>query len=100
MSTPVELDEYAQGALRDLATTGRIIAEQESMRAKARSILTDFLLTHDADVGVVDGQPRVKLTTYDVSGIDVTRLRADEPFLARRYLRVRTDRRLTLLDLS
>ena len=92
MSTPIELDEYAQKNLNELRATTAAIDELEAERDKARNVVRTFLMDHEADVGVVDGVPVVRLLTFDVGTIDLEQLRADEPFLARKYLRVRTQR--------
>jgi len=82
------LDEYvAASELRDAA---------EERRTKARDALVAFLAVHEASVGTVDGQPVCAYTKVDRETINVKRLRAEEPAIARRFAVLSTVERFTL----
>lgn len=89
-SRPIELDSYAVDAAQEYLAATEARDEAEARRVKARDELLSFFRLHDADIGLVDGAPFVRLVRTDPERLDVSRLRDEEPLTYRRYAVVST----------
>lgn len=90
------LTDDMRKALADYVEASDERDRAEERRAKARDALVAFLAVHDASVGTVDGVAVCALTRVDREDIDVKRLKAEEPAIARRFARLSTIERFTL----
>jgi hypothetical protein len=90
MGTLIPLDDYAQQALTTYLEASQAELEAKATRRKARDELLAFFRLHDADTGTVDDKPVCRLVVSDREIIDTERIRHEEPFLYRRFLRLST----------
>lgn len=90
MPTLIPLDDYAEQALAEYLAAETAEAEAKAQRVKAREALLAFFRLHDADTGTIDGQPVCRLVRSDREIVDSERLRNEEPFTYRRFLKLST----------
>ena len=86
--TTVELDEPTREALDRYREATRERDEATERRDKAKAEVVAYLATHDAKVGTIDGNAACSHSSYDMERIDSGRLRAEEPYLFRRYAKL------------
>jgi len=89
-SRPIDLDPYAVEAAREYLAATEARDEAEARRVKARDELLSFFRLHDADVGLVEGRPFVRLVRSDPERFDVARFREEQPLTYRRFATVST----------
>lgn len=92
-----ELDRYAREALARLLRAREEKTRVEEDEQKARDQLLGFLTSHDATGGTIAGTQVVALIRYARETVDVRRLKAEEPFMWRRFGRMGMVERLDVL---
>ena len=90
MGTLIPLDDYAQQALTAYLEASRTEAEAKAARQKARDELLSFFRLHEADTGTVNDIPVCRLVRADREIIDVDKMKHEEPYVYRRFLRLST----------
>jgi hypothetical protein len=94
----VELDDYAREAYQDYVNASDAITREKERKDKARDVLVAFLRLNDVSEGDVNGAPVLRLVEFDRTSLDTGRLKAEEPFVYRRFARVGHVEQLRIVD--
>jgi hypothetical protein len=94
----VELDDYAREAYLDYVNATDAITREKERRDKARDALVAFLRLNDANEADEGGVPVLRLVEYDRTSLDAPRLKAEEPFVYRRFARMAHVEQLRIVD--
>lgn len=93
----VELDELADWVAR--YRRAKELEKEVAERVKeARDMIAGFLTDRDAEFGSIGGRLAVRWRTVESHRIDTPRLRKEDPELAEKYTKVRTEHRLELIE--
>lgn len=95
--TEVELPPDMVEALRVYAAERERVTYHGKLADVARDKLISYLRDHSAEFGLVDHEPRVKLTVSVRRGVDNGRLQAERPALYDQYRKDSTAVYLTLV---
>ena len=87
-SIPIELDQAIRDAVREYAQATQDRDDAAERRRKLGDAIKAHLAIYGANVGLIDGVPAVTLTQYERESVDSKRLREEEPYTYRKFLRL------------
>lgn len=94
----IPLDEYAEECFRSYVDSAYDMEEARQRKDKARDALIAFFASNEAEIGTIEGKPVVRVIRSDREVCDVGRLKREEPFTYRRFVKVSPVAFIRLVD--